>query len=347
MKLVQSSLTVAAVIISSRSVYGQWDPDNEQCEDCLEEADKFQGCVEDKCINGDNKEFCLGEAQYLTTSVVLGICCGFGDSCLQSAEKMDTCTGMGMDSDDINDGESCLPSCVSSSINEYFECMDPSDNSCSMEDCVTSIALQNDWIIDPDANSDGGDFFEQLGESLEDVSYSDDCTSTNEKALRVCEIGESCCQGCNPELGMVMHCIVNEVTRPWIKAKSGFDSSWDSSEDECPELSAGSSSDGKDACSGFLDRRQRQLTDTEETTGGDVSDKSAAATEKCMKSMKMNVALGNATAAGSETINCVVVEGARMLEKEEEAPKESNAAASPKSVLSAVFLVVAAASVFA
>jgi hypothetical protein len=207
-----------------------------------------------------------------------------------------------------------------------------------MEDCVTSIALERDWTVDAE-----GDFFEQLGESLENTQFSEDCTSTNEKAKEVCKLGKDCCAVCNPELGKVMHCIVNEVTRPWIKSE-GFDPSWDSSEDECPELSV---SDGEGACSGLLGGRKRQLTDTEETTGGDVSDKTAAATEKCMKGMKMNVALGNVTAASSDTINCVVVEGARMLEKDEEAPKESNSAASPKSVLSAAFLLVAAASVFA
>jgi len=354
MKLVQSSLTMAAMIVSSRSVYGQWNPDDESCDGCMGHADKFQSCVKESCI--DDKLYCM-LAPPFSSSVTLGNCCNFGSDCSEAAKKLDICTGYDYDcgSDSSKECEKpkpCLPSCVESSIAKYLSCSYKSSlqDTCVMSDCVTKIALDRDWI---NVTSKEDNFLEKLGESLEDQQFSNDCTSTSAKALEVCKIGQSCCDGCNPELGMVMHCIVNEVIRPWQKEETTRDS-FDSDDDECADLSKGrNNKPGEEACCGLLDgeceRRQRQLTDLEGTTGGVVNDKVAAATEKCMEGMKWNVALGNSTAAGSDTMNCVVVEGARMLESggEEEAPKESNSAASPKSVLSAAFLVVAAAAVFA
>jgi len=334
MKLVQSSLAVAAMIISSPSVYGQWNPDNAACEGCLEEADTFQSCVKEFCI--DDKLYCLAAPPYVS-SAALASCCGFDSDCEASAPKIDVCT------------EQCIPSCVEKSISEYLSCSERSNLSgaCVMEDCITRIALDRDWI-DVGENSDGSNFFDKLGDDLNDQPFSTDCDSTDAKGKKVCAIGADCCSGCNPELGVVMHCIVNEMIRPWLKSDS-----FDSDDDECSALSAGTNSNpGKKACETLLDsRRERQLTDMEETTDetdGVVSDTAMKATQECMKGMKWNVALGNATEAGSATINCVVVEGARMLQPDdEEEPKASNAAASPKSVLSAAFLVVAAASVFA
>jgi len=355
MKVVQSTLTLAALLISSHSVYGQWDPDNSVCDGCLEHGDTFQSCVKQFCKddneNGDDKKYCLASPPY-TSSTSLGGCCGFDNDCMETAPKVDDCTA------------NCLPSCVEPSISRYLSCAERSNlsGSCAMEDCITKITLDRSWI-DVGESSDGEDFFEKLGESLEEQSFSNDCQSTNDKGKEVCQIGASCCDSCNPKLGVVMNCIVNEMIRPWQKSEDTFGDSFDSSEDACSDFRAGTiNNPGKEACATLLGtERQRQLTDMEETTDETeevVSEKAMKSTEECMKGMKWNIALGNVTEAGSITMNCVVIEGARMLEIDEEGepkasnekevePKASSAAASPKTVLSAAFLVVAATSLFA
>merc|ERR1711972_278327 len=76
----------------------------------------------------------------------------------------------------------------------------------------------------------------------------------------------------------------------------------------------------------------------------DIAPEAEEAANKCMKQFKWNLGMGNSTKAGAEMINCVSIEGARLLEEEEEeAPSAANA--NTRSVLSAAFLVVAAASV--
>lgn len=346
MKLVQLSLTLAATIINSHSVYGQWNPDNSDCDGCLTNADEFQVCVQQFCMNTE----CLGAPPY-TNVPSLASCCGMDSNCRDYADQMETCL------------DDCLPECIEESIRSYLECSDQSalTGTCNMEDCITRIALDRDFI---DVGGNANEFFEELADDLENTGFTADCSSTVEKATLVCETGESCCNYCNPQLGMVMNCVVNVMIRPWQKTVVD-NQSYDSNDDACEALTEGPNSQpGYRACGDMLARRQ--LNDVivnvvaegnkttmdvvaegnKTTTEVVVGDKAKDATAKCMGQMKWSIALGNVTEAGGGMVNCATVEGARILEKDDSG-EATTSAASPKNILSAAFLVVAAASVFA
>merc|ERR1711862_198582 len=182
---------------------------------------------------------------------------------------------------------------------------------CRFDNCVTGIALDRDWI---NVEGDEDEFYKQLAEYLDSKGFSDSCESTEEKAKLVCDIGKSCCETCNPELGEVMNCVVNNMTRPWLftQDRTGVFSS----DEECAKLSAGK--DGNEACATLLgagDKRQlmearRTLTETEEMA---VSNE----TGKCMEELRWNVMLGNVTEAGEGYTNCVTIAGAKILETDD------------------------------
>merc|ERR1712241_1048973 len=74
----------------------------------------------------------------------------------------------------------------------------------------------------------------------------------------------------------------------------------------------------------------------------------AAATEKCMTDMKMLIGRGNVTSAANNFMNCVSIEGGKILEtgddEEEEEEEEDTGSGAVNRVISTAFLVAAGAS---
>merc|ERR1719491_249812 len=264
---------------------------------------------------------CLGAPPY-TSTPSLATCCDMDSNCQDYADQMETCL------------EDCLPECIEESIGEYLQCSDQSalTGTCNMEDCITGIALEADYLA---VDGDEDDFLQELADDLEDTGFTADCSSTVEKATTVCETGRTCCNYCNPQLGMMINCVVNVMIRPW--QKSEISESYDSDDDACEALTAGPGNQpseyGRHACRDML--AGRQLTDVvvnvvaegnkttmdvvaegnKTTTEVVVGDKAKDATAKCMEQMKWGIALGNVTEAGGGMVNCAAVEGARMLKK--------------------------------
>lgn len=329
---------VASVVVLSLGhvVNGQWNPNIGECNDCISAADDLKKCVDSYCVDtGD--EACLAAPPYLTM-VDIADCCRFTSRaeayCTVAARKVDTCI------------DSCLPTCVEETIVDYMECANfrSSNEDCSISDCITKIALEKEWV--GDELNDEEKFFEKLQDSLvvQGQDESLECDNNEAKATSVCEIGQNCCDNCNPYLGDVIDCIVNEVVRPWQFSYFGetFDSDNDC-EADCDRLT----------------RRGRRLLDDTTTTSytGDAEEdkalraKAQLAAKPCLDGMKNSVALsGNMSNIGGETMNCVVVEGARTLSTEDGATqenekKESSAKSAAAASIASALLAAAAAAV--
>jgi len=330
MVLVRLSLTLAALMVGN--VQGQWTP-GETCEGCLEASDDFQLCLETYTCDSD---------AILRSPNMRGVAttCGMGTlqdgnheiKCRETGDKLDQCM------------RTCLPECILEETQDYFQCAANSAE-CNIEDCVTKIALNQEWLD----RADDGEFFEKLGEELTEISmFETDCDGTDDKAKKVCEIGELCCGGCNEELGAVMHCVVNELVRPYQYGLIYTDGDVGefSSSDECENIAE---KNGKEACTTLLGER-RKLTDVVNstmTTMPEVSPEAAAAAEKCVGALNVAIGTNDVTNGADTFVNCVSVEGARLLESGDEETEDAGTdSGAPNSVISAAFLVVAAASVF-
>jgi len=331
MKLVQSSVVVVLFAVSSN---GQWETGG-NCEGCVENADIFQECVKDYCIDsdgsyGESKESCLDEPLY-TDMGQLAECClmsdrSGSDECVDAGEHINGC---------LTD---CLPDCVEETIGNYMTCYlyrDSIEDECDLSDCITKIALDKEWVGDELNDEDA--FFEALEESLQEGSASDklECDGAEEKATAVCNIGKSCCENCNPRLGEMMDCIVNTVVRPWqiMKFEKNPDDYYDC-ETECDRLGVDRRDLAEDAASLTGDAAQDKA----------IREQSVIAAKPCLDNMRSTIAVsGNMTAIGPDTINCVVVESARVLQKDEPAATVSSATSVAAASIASAFLAAAAA----
>jgi len=341
MKLVQSSVVVAFTLaLFAVSSNGQWETGGD-CEGCVENADIFQNCVKDYCVDsdgsyGESKEYCLAEPMF-TDMRQLADCCLMSDrsgkdECNEAGENINGC---------LTD---CLPECVEDSIYNYMNCYyfeETLKANCNLGDCITKIALDKEWMGDKLNNEE--EFFKALEQSLQQGSASEklECDKAEEKAAKVCSIGQSCCGECNPELGDMMDCIVNTVVRPWqiMKFEKNPDD-YSDCETECDRLG--------------YDRRDlaEDAAKSVSLTGDAAQDKaireqSVIAAKPCLDNMRSTIAVsGNMTAIGPDTINCVVVESARVLQKSEDtepAAKVSSATSVAAASIASAFLAAAAA----
>lgn len=339
MKLVQSSVVALALFAASSN--GQWDSGGD-CEGCVENADIFQQCVKDYCLDeageyGVSKRDCLAEPLY-TDMKELAICCDMSDrsgrnECEDAGESINGCL------------DNCLPDCVEDTIYNYMNCYTYRQSAgCDLGDCITKIALDKEWVGDELNNED--EFFKALQESLQEGSASDklECSGAEEKATEVCRIGKSCCDNCNNDLGIMMDCIVNTVVRPWQMVQFNEDpDDYDDCETECDRLG--------------VDRRDlaEDASASASLTGDAAQDKairdqSAIAAKPCLDNMRSAIAVsGNMTAIGTDTINCVVVESARVLQTDEttdtaakDGSKESSATSVTAASIASAFLAAAA-----
>jgi len=284
----------------------------------------FSSCTEKYCVGSETR--CLRAPPFLSADSLRGCCkmekSDSGKDCSDAAEAVDQCL------------EKCLPGCVLETATAYLDCS-RTISPCRFDNCVTGIALDRDWI---DVKGDDNDiFYEQLSNDLEGKVFSDSCESTEEKAKLVCDIGKSCCETCNPELGAVMNCVVNDMMRPWLFTRGGEFSS----DEECAKLSAGTN--GTEACATLLgagDKRQlmearRTLTETEEMA---VSNE----TGKCMEELRWNVMMGNVTEAGEGYTNCVTIAGAKILETDDYGNDDDGSSSSSSATGGFVFAMTAA-----
>lgn len=326
--MVRLSLTLFALIVGSAN--GQWDPTIAECSDCLKSADEFNSCLLES-------KSCVPVQADLPSMEIVARTCGMPGDCPEYAKKVDVCL------------KRCLPSCVNPELRDYFDCAGNkvSGGSCRIEDCVTRIALKREWI-------DGGndeEFFEDLGEDLSEIAQLGDCTGTDAYAKEICQISTECCQDCNPKMGILMNCVVNELVRPYQYQITNQAGSYQfSSDDKCGNLDI---DDGRGACPFYLEGRMLEETNKTMTEGEMAEEpmppsdpKVDELVDKCMNGLKYTIGLGNVTKAGEEFMTCAAVEGARILDVEDEEEEEEPADSAARKVMSAAFLVVAATSMF-
>lgn len=285
----KNSLVIAFALLSSiNAVSATWDPTKDSCDKCDKTGDNWAKCLQNHCY-GKNVE-CL---TYFPSADSLSICCDMDFDCIETSTKIDKC---------LSD---CLPSCVDSTISNYMSCTgyrSSTTTGCDVEDCMTKIVLDRDWLAEGDSLSNSNKFLQKLGDDLQEKKYFgyDGCVSTEQKVAEVCEIGETCCDNCNSQLSDVMDCVVNEVVREWMN----FD-------DDC-----------KTGCS---DVRSRKLQSSDVFTTGnatldkELAEKSIEQTAGCKNNFNMQILLGvgdeNATSAewgpkaGEDLMNCALIAG--------------------------------------
>lgn len=328
--MVRLSLTLFALIVGSAN--GQWDFSNSACDGCLEAADEYSSCLL-------QSQTCVSAQAAQPSMQIVARTCNMPGDCADYAEKVDSCL------------RDCLPACLDPELRDYLNCAARrvgglNDGPCRIEDCVTRIALQREWI---DGGSDES-FFEDLGEDLTQVAQLGDCVGTDLYAKEICQISNECCEPCTPRMGILMNCVVNELVRPYQYQITNQDGGYEfSDDDKCSNLDIDS---GRGACPFYLGGRM--LEETNKTTmDGEMAKEPMPPTDpkvdeladKCMNALKYNVGMGNVTQAGEEFMSCAAVEGARILDVEDEEEEEPADSAARK-VISAAFLVVAATSMF-
>lgn len=321
------SLTLFALIVGSAN--GFWDSSSSNCEGCLEAADDFNSCLL-------QSRSCVPAQADLPTMEIVARTCNMPGDCPDYAAKVDSCL------------RNCLPRCVDPELRDYFGCAanKVTQGPCRIENCVTRIALKREWI---DGDSDDS-FFEDLGDDLRNVAQLGDCDGTDDYAKEICQISNECCEPCTEKMGILMNCVVNDLVRPYQYQITNTAGSYQfDSDDKCSNLDI---DDGKGACPFLLGGRI--LEETNKTMmEGEMAEEPMPPTDpkvneladKCMNQLKYNVGMGNVTQAGEEFMSCAAVEGARILDVEDEEEEEPADSAARK-VISAAFLVVAATSMF-
>jgi len=328
-------VVVVSAAVSSIGVVG-WSP-GESCSGCVEAADTMLGCIEEHC--GPD---CLQTPRFDSVGSLPDCCDMPSDSeCTSAAGVVENCL------------ENCLPECVQEKVTDYLQCNTltstmRSVSGCNLDDCMTQIALDREWVGGDDDSDDSlantDKFFKQLTDDIKSISgtSAESCDGAEDKAKSVCAIGGTCCAPCNPELSDVMDCVVNDLVRPFQ-----LESDFDSRDDDCNL-----------ECSQLLNQR-RELGEETNTTNTTTATTATAtknavaraeaekALKPCFTNMNLQIVLGNITNAGDALINCMVNESVKVLVTDD-SDQEPAATTSPASTvvvhasIISVFVVVAA-----
>mmetsp|Transcript_7248 Transcript_7248/g.11113 ORF Transcript_7248/g.11113 Transcript_7248/m.11113 type:complete len:362 (-) Transcript_7248:116-1201(-) len=192
----------------------------EECTGCLEDIDDARDCLRE-CndviiINSDGDTVsrlseCLrdnGDFGDVTSLDDLSQCCNFDRGCENDLGDVQDCLG------------DCLDICLQEDAEEYLECVrqETGTRGCELTACLNGF-LSND--IEDDINFAGsGDIFDLRSISNAVAGFSEDdlenCLLIKDFVDTTCDIGRSCCDRCDSELGAMVGCIVNDVVIPFV-----------------------------------------------------------------------------------------------------------------------------------
>jgi energy-coupling factor transporter ATP-binding protein EcfA2 len=311
----------------------------ETCTTCLEDIDDATLCLRE-C---SNKEYngnsllaeCLTDDNDLDDVTSIGDlvdCCQFERDCDNTLRDVQEClTG-------------CLDTCIKDDAAQYLTCMKENTGSggCELSKCLDSFLSED--TEDQITSTGSSDIFDLRGisDAVATISEDDvaDCELLKNFVETTCDIGRSCCDRCDSELGAVVGCLINDIVIPFVIIESN------TTIDKCPineetckfgsrrttkELTAQEAELFNKAiklpngASSKRDPRKEGMVAyaNERRLAGATIDEEVAA---CEQKMTMDIISANMTHASNKYMECITLSAIVSLEDDTEGSAASAAA---------------------
>jgi hypothetical protein len=198
----------------------------ESCVDCLDDIDDARDCLRE-CHNAEYRD---PNTNVLLESSLLAACLdNSGDFSVESIDSLvDCCDFSGKDcEDDLEEVQDCLGACLDVCLRdiavEYVDCIrdETGSRKCELSECLDGL-LGDD--IEEDAGigsgSGSGDIFDvrNIANTIDSIEEDDldDCSLLEDFVDTICDIGDSCCDRCQSDLGTLIDCLVNDIVIPFV-----------------------------------------------------------------------------------------------------------------------------------
>eukprot|EP00339_Tiarina_fusa_P022542 CAMPEP_0117040888 /NCGR_PEP_ID=MMETSP0472-20121206/28590_1 /TAXON_ID=693140 ORGANISM="Tiarina fusus, Strain LIS" /NCGR_SAMPLE_ID=MMETSP0472 /ASSEMBLY_ACC=CAM_ASM_000603 /LENGTH=366 /DNA_ID=CAMNT_0004751751 /DNA_START=106 /DNA_END=1206 /DNA_ORIENTATION=+ len=366
MKLFLSTLLLAAIAQAQID-----DTQFEACTGCLEDIDDARDCLRE-CNNqiltnsdGDTVSLlseCLrdnGDFGDVTQLSDLSDCCDFDRGCENDLGGVQDC---------LTD---CLDTCIQDDADAYLQCVrtETGSRGCELTACLDGFL--SDDIEDDLSLAGSEDIFDirSIANTVSQISEDDvaDCELLRDFIETTCDLGRSCCDRCDSELGAMVGCLINDIVIPFIAIETNTTIA------KCPI-------DEQDCELGRTDSRKASAVTPEEaelfnkavnlpkggtskagTTKrntkreaivagakkrrleGSTTDEEIAA---CESQMRLDIVASNMTHATNKYMECITGAAIMSLEDEETDDSEGGSAASAVAKLAALAFSAGAALLF-
>ena len=133
-------------------------------------------------------------------------CCQMTNNCKKELEDAQECVQL------------CFDPCIKETAQGYLSCIEDENKGigekCSRQACLDGFL--NDLEEDADFSGDVLDL-KNVQKRLEKIEQEDleDCGLLADFVEAACDIGEECCDKCNPDLALVVDCLINDIVIPF------------------------------------------------------------------------------------------------------------------------------------